>query len=287
MGRKDKKEKKSKKDKQARPKKPTLARRADKHVLYQKSVQEPDADIPLIQKAFRTEFGRTARTLREDFCGTALLACRWVETHRKNHAWGIDLDPDPLDWGREHNLARLEPSQAARVKLIEGDVLDIGHEKVDVTVAFNFSYFLFRQRESLRNYFERAFATLDSEGLLILDVYGGADAQRTCEEQREVDGDFDYVWDQDRFDPIHHHATNFIHFRFRDGSEIKRAFRYDWRLWTLPEIQELLAEAGFFKSTVYWEGTDRKTGEGNDVFSPRETAPDDPAWIAYVVAARR
>jgi len=265
----------------------TLAKRADKYELYEKSVQEPDADIPLIQKAFRTEFGRPARRLREDFCGTALLACRWVTSHRENRAWGIDLDPEPLAWGREHNLAPLEPDQAARVKLIEGDVRDIGHEKVDVTVAFNFSYFLFLDRPALRDYFERAYSSLDGEGLLILDVYGGADAQRTCEESREVDDDFDYVWDQDRFDPINHRATNFIHFLFRDGSEMRKAFRYDWRLWTIPELRELLAEAGFSHSKVYWEGTDRKTGEGNDIFSPRESAPDDPAWITYIVATRR
>ena len=277
---------KSKNNKRKRQKKPTMARSADKHVLYQKSVQEPDADIPLIQKAFRSEFGRPARRLREDFCGTALLACRWAEVHRDNCAWGIDLDPDPLDWGREHNLSRLKPDQASRVKLIEGDVLDIGHEKVDVTVAFNFSYFLFLERKTLVDYFKRALSTLDSEGLLILDCYGGADAQRTCEEPREVNDDFDYVWDQDKFDPIHNHVTNFIHFTFSDGSEMRNAFRYDWRLWSLPEIRELLTEAGFGKTLVYWEGTDRKTGEGNDIYSPRESAPDDPAWIAYVVGVR-
>lgn len=272
--------------KQRQQKKRTMARLADKHDLYQKSVQEPDADIRLIQTAFRSEFGRPARTLREDFCGTALLASRWVQTHRDNRAWGIDLDPEPLDWGREQNLAPLTPDQAARVKLIEGNVLDIGHERVDVTVAFNFSYLVFLERRSLLDYFKRAISTLDSEGVLILDIYGGADAQRTSEEPREVDDDFDYVWDQHRFDPIHHHAINYIHFRFVDGSEMSRAFRYDWRLWTIPEIRELLVEAGFAKTLVYWEGTDRKTGEGNDVFRPRESAPDDPAWISYIVGVR-
>jgi hypothetical protein len=173
------------------------------------------------------------------------------------------------------------------VKLIEGDVLDIGHENVDVTVAFNFSYFLFQERASLLNYLKHAYSTLNPEGVLILDAYGGADSQRTSEETREVDDDFDYVWDQHRFDPIHNGVTNFIHFEFPDGSRIKRAFRYDWRLWSIPEIRELLQEAGFYKSEVYWEGTDRETGEGNDVFSPREQAPDDPAWICYITGYRR
>jgi hypothetical protein len=265
----------------------TLARRANKHDLYQRAVQEPDADIPLIQKVFRSQFSRPARSLREDFCGTALLACRWVEKSSEHRAWGIDLDPDPLEWGRLNNVCKLQPEQAARLKLIEGDVLDIGHESVDVTVAFNFSYFLFQERASLLNYLTRAYSTLNSEGVLILDAYGGADAQRTSEEPREVDDDLDYVWDQHRFDPIHHRVTNFIHFEFPDGSQMKRAFRYDWRLWSIPEIRELLQEAGFYKSEVYWEGTDRDTGEGNDIFSPREQAPDDPAWICYIAGYRR
>jgi hypothetical protein len=283
MGRKRNKKGKAKSKPQSRS---NMAKRADRHDLYQRAVQEPDADIPLIQKVFKSQFARPALTLREDFCGTALLACRWVEINRDHRAWGIDLDPDPLGWGREHNVSKLTAEQAARVKLIEGDVLDIGHEPVDVTVAFNFSYFLFRTRDELRNYFERAFATLHPEGALILDSYGGADAQRTSEEPREVDDDFDYVWDQDKFDPINSHVTNFIHFEFPDGSRMKRAFRYDWRLWTLPEVRELLLEAGFSRTYVYWEGTDRKTGEGNDIYSPRESAPDDPAWIAYIVGVR-
>jgi SAM-dependent methyltransferase len=278
----------SKKSKKRSPKKRAakMAKTADRHDLYQRAVQEPDADIPLIQKIFRNQFARPARTLREDFCGTALLACRWVQRSEEHRAWGIDLDPDPLDWGREHNVGKLKADQASRVKLIEGDVLDIGHETVDVTVAFNFSYFLFADRASLLKYFKCAYATLNSDGVLILDAYGGADAQRTSEETREVDDDFDYVWDQHSFDPIHCKVTNFIHFQFPDGSQIKKAFRYDWRLWSIPEVRELLQEAGFDRTEVYWEGTDRETGDGNDIFSPREQAPDDPAWICYIVGVR-
>jgi hypothetical protein len=284
MSRKQKKNKS--KNKPAR-RKATMARSADKHDLYQRSVQEPDADIPLIQKIFRAQFSRPARALREDFCGTALLACRWVESGNENRAWGIDIDPEPLNWGRKHNVGGLRPDQAARVKLIEGDVRDIGHESVDVTVAFNFSYFLFLEREALLAYFKRAYATLNSEGVLLLDVYGGADAQRTAEEPREVDDDLDYIWDQHKFDPIHNHATNYIHFEFSDGSRMHRVFRYVWRLWSIPELRDLLDEAGFQETEVYWEGTDRKTGDGNDIFSRREQAVDDPAWIAYIAGIRK
>jgi hypothetical protein len=276
-----------KKNKKAKRQKTTLARQADKYELYQRAVQEPDADIPLIQKIFRANFSRPARTLREDFCGTALLACRWVENSADNRAWGIDLDPEPLDWGRRNNVTKLDPDQASRLKLIEGDVRDIGHERVDVTVAFNFSYFLFPERAELLRYLKSAYESLDSEGgLLLLDVYGGADAQRTSEEPREVDDDFDYVWDQYSFNPITHHASNYIHFEFPDGSRMHRAFRYDWRLWSVPELRDLVKEAGFQRSDVYWEGTDRETGDGNDIFTKREKALDDPAWISYIAAVR-
>ena len=262
------------------------ARRADKYDLYQRSVQEPEADLQLVSRIFRSHYAQWPRLLREDFCGTAHMACHWVQRHAENRAWGIDLDPLPLEWGRRHNLARLRADQAARVKLIEGDVRSIGHQKVDITVAFNFSYFVFLTRAELQHYFEKARATLKDRGMLVLDAYGGADAQRTCEEERSLPG-FKYVWDQHVFDPINHAARNYIHFEFPDGSRLRRAFTYDWRLWTLPEIRELLTEAGFAEVETYWEGTDSETGEGNNIFTRRKSAQDDPAWVAYIAGITR
>jgi cyclopropane fatty-acyl-phospholipid synthase-like methyltransferase len=115
----------------------------------------------------------------------------------------------------------------------------------DAVLAMNFSYYLFTTRELLKAYFERARAALKDDGVLFLDAFGGYEAHRELEERTEYD-DFTYVWDQASFDPIHHHMTCLIHFEFPDGSEMKRAFEYYWRLWTLPEIRELLVEAGFF-----------------------------------------
>jgi len=261
------------------------AQQADRFELYEKSVQEPEADVRLIERIFRQRLARPPRRLREDFCGTAFFACEWVKRHPENRAWAIDLDPVPLESGRRRHLSRLTADQAARIKLIEGNVLDVGHDAVDVTAAFNFSYFLFLTRTELRRYFEAARASLLEDGLLMLDAYGGADAQRTSLERRSVDG-FTYVWDQHSFDPISHAVTNYIHFEFRDRSRMRRAFRYDWRLWSIPEIRELLHEAGFRATQVYWEGTDHATGEGNGSFRPCARAPDDPAWICYIAAFR-
>ncbi len=281
MARKRKQQERKKKQRGGKRRR-TMARRADKYDLYERSVQEPEADSPFVARVFRRHYGRPARTLREDFCGTAAFACQWVKDDPENRAIGIDLDPEPLQWGREHNVSKLTAEQASRVKLVQGDVLDVADGDVDVTVAFNFSYMVFQQRAELLRYFRRARSTLGAEGLFFLDVYGGADAQKSLEEERELDG-FSYVWEQARFDPIHHHAVNYIHFEFDDGSRLRRCFKYDWRLWSIPEMRDVLAEAGFSSSEVYWEGTDAKTNEGNGVFIRRERAEDDPAWIAYVV----
>ena len=59
----------------------TLAAKASRYDLYQQSVQEPEADFRLIDRVFRKHYGRPARSFREDFCGTALIACRWAARH--------------------------------------------------------------------------------------------------------------------------------------------------------------------------------------------------------------
>ena len=66
---------------------------------------------------------------------------------------------------------------------------------------------------------------------------------------------------------------------------MEKAFTYEWRLWTLPEIRELLEEAGFGRVTVYWEGTD-EDGEGNGEFEPTTRGDADAGWIAYLVAEK-
>ena len=53
----------------------------------------------------------------------------------------------------------------------------------------------------------------------------------------------------------------------------------------MPEVRELLAEAGFAKSTVYWEGSD-EDGDGNGVFEPEERGEADAGWIAYIIAQK-
>lgn len=264
-------------------KKPKQADLADRHALYQEAVQDVEAEIDFVDETYQELRGRKANLLREDFCGTANTACEWVRRRRGNRAIGVDLDREVLDWGREHNLKALSPAEQKRIELIEGDVLDTSAEPVDVVLAMNFSYFLFRRRDELREYFRSVRKNLKSDGLLIMDCYGGYDAPKELTEPRDC-GKFTYIWDQAEFNPITNGMVCHIHFKFPDKSRLKRAFSYHWRLWSLPEITEILEEAGFSRSDVYWEGTDEETGEGDGIYEPATVGDADPGWICYIVA---
>ncbi len=267
------------------PKK-TLASQADRYVLYQRSVQSPEVESKFFDRVFRSEFGRKPMVLREDFCGTAAVCADWVSTHSERTAYGVDLDPDPLAWGEKHNLGPLSEERRSRVKLIQDDVRTAKCPKAEVLAAQNFSYFLFETRPTMLEYFKTARRNLAREGLMVLDVLGGWEIYEEDREEITEHDDFDYVWDLKRYDPITGHADYEIHFRFPDGSELEKAFLYSWRQWGLPELRELLDDAGFSRTDVYWEGTDRKTGEGNGVYRKRDHGESDPAWVCYLVAVK-
>lgn len=261
------------------------AKKCDRHELYEKSVQEPEAECDLIEQVWKEQRGRECVSIREDFCGTAAVCMEWVKRRRKHTAIGVDLDPEVLGWGRARIPQRLNKEQAERVTLLEDNVLTVETGPVDSVLAMNFSYFLFTTRDELRRYFARAREALVDDGLFLADAYGGSDSFLEIEEERDMDG-FTYVWDQHSYNPITGAATNFIHFRFPDGSQMERAFEYHWRLWTLPEVRELLIEAGFREVVVYWEGTDEETEEGDGEFSISERGEACPGWVAYLVAKK-
>ncbi len=267
---------------------PALAEQADRHELYELSVQCAEAEVDFVSETFETLRDRPARLLREDFCGTANVCCEWVRRHERNRAIGVDLDAEVLSWGRARNLSALGKEQARRISLIQADVLEVKTEAADIISAMNFSYWLFKTRPQLKRYFQAAHRSLKEDGILFLDAYGGYDSFREIEEEREVETDFGkvtYVWEQASFNPINHDLTCHIRFHFEDGSSLAPAFSYHWRLWTLPEIRDLLEECGF-KVTVYWQGWDEE-GEPDGDFYPATEADADAGWVAYITAEKR
>ena len=262
-----------------------IASQADRHYLYQESVQDTEAEIDFVEDTWRNLRDRPAELLREDFCGTGNTACEWVRRDRQHYAIGIDLDSEVLEWGQLNNLEQLDDDQYQRIELLQENVLDAQPEPADIVLAMNFSYYLFLERTDLLAYFQAVHAGLLDDGLFILDAYGGYDAPKVLQEERECDG-FTYIWDQASFNPIDSMMNCHIHFEFPDKSRMDKAFSYHWRLWTLPEIRELLEMAGFSEVTVYWEGTDEESGEGDGVYQPSEVGDADPGWVCYIVAQK-
>ncbi len=50
---------------------PTNEPPRDRHILYERSVQCPEADIRFFDRMYKERNGAPPRVLREDFCGTA------------------------------------------------------------------------------------------------------------------------------------------------------------------------------------------------------------------------
>jgi SAM-dependent methyltransferase len=263
-----------------------LASLADRHDLYQRSVQSPEHEAWFFNRIYRSNYKRSPVLLREDFCGTALVCCEWVKRKKDRRAYGVDIDQPTLDWGQKFNLSRLSDAARDRITLVANDARKVSGPKADIIAAQNFSFQFFKQRDELRKYFRAAYKNLAKDGVLILDMLGGPEVIEEDHEEIKKFRSYEYIWEQKTFDPITHNAKFAIHFRFPDGSEIRNAFRYDWRLWTIPEVRELLGEAGFQRADVYWEDTDSKTGEGNDTYRRRERAASDPAWVCYIVGVK-
>lgn len=263
----------------------TVADTADRHEYYERAVQDVVAEIDFIEETWGRLRNRPLELLREDFCGTANTSCEWVSRDANHRAIGVDLDTDVLEWGRRHRLSRLSAAQRERIRLIQADVTQGTDEAPDAVLAMNFSYYLLMERAQLGAYFRSVFANLIDDGIFFLDAYGGYEAPMVLEEKRDCEG-FTYVWNQRSFNPIDSRMECSISFEFEDGSVMTDAFRYFWRLWTLPELRELLTEAGFERVTVYWEGTDEESGEGDGVYAPAEVGDADPGWVCYLVAEK-
>lgn len=263
---------------------PPLAAAADPLRLYQKSVQAPENDIEFFASTFRALRGREPLSLREDFCGTAYLSTLWALGDPRRTAIGIDLDEATLDWGRRHNLQPAAEALGGRVELIAADVLDGAGPATDVTCAMNFSFCVFKKRQELKRYLDVVYRGLADDGIFFSELYGGTEAIVEFEEERPLDH-FTYVWEQASFNPITNETVCHIHFDFEDGTRLEKAFTYDWRLWSLPEIRDLLEEVGFGSVGFYWEQVDEE-GDGTGEHALTEEEENQETWLVYIVAAK-
>lgn len=262
----------------------------DRHALYEAAVQGVDYDLGFAEKLFRHLRGRPPRSLRDDFCASAALATGFALRDPANVSYGVDVDAAPLAWARRHRLAHLNDA-AGRVHLVEGDVRTARVPRVDLTLAYNFSYWVMKSRADLLAYFRSARRGLADDGLFVVNAFGGSDTMRPLVERRRIAGKhapdglpipaFHYVWEQVSFNPVDHAFRCAIHFEFARGRPLRHAFRYDWRFWTLPEIREVLAEAGFAESRVYVELWDDER-RPDPPSAKRSAFEQQETWLALV-----
>lgn len=262
----------------------TQAAKADRHALYERAVQDPEGDVKFFSRTYRKLRGHDPVSLREDFCGTAVLCLAWAKSSPERTALGVDLSQETMNWGLEHRIVPEGREVASRISLVCADVREVKRPKVDVACALNFSYYCFKKREELLDYLRAVHAGLARDGVFFMDLLGGTEA--LVEGNTDNDhGDFIYRWEQARFDALSHDFLCHIHFLFPDGSKLLQAFTYDWRLWMAPELRDLLLEAGFSKVHFYWERTNAE-GEGTGVFYEPDYVENQEIWWTYLAAER-
>ena len=255
----------------------------DKYLLYEESVQNPESDIEFIEKEYQREYGRLPTSIREDFCGTGMLLAQWVARNKANTGVGIDLSEEPIESGKARHYAALTKDQQSRMSYVLENVLHAETHKAEVVCAFNYSFYIFKERQTLLEYFKAVRAVMKDEGLFFLDCFGGTEAMMEGEEERELDT-HDYFWDCEKFNPITHDCFYSIHFKLKGQKKQKRVFTYDWRFWTMPDICDVLKEAGFSEVFTYWEGDDDDDDGGNGEFERENEAENCLSWISYLVA---
>ena len=255
----------------------------DKYFYYKKAVQAPLEDIDFFKKTYKSIYKKKSPHLfREDFCGTFYIAYHWVKDDPKNKAIAIDKDKNPLNYGKKRHWSQLTTEEQKRLKFLNKDILESNLPKADIISVSNFSYFILKERTLMLRYFKNVRKSLTKKGLFIVDAVGGPACEDITEEENQHE-DFSYYWDQDFFDPISRRARFYIHFKRKGEKKRLKQFSYEWRLWTLPELKEILKEAGFSKVYIYWEESDKK-GEGTGVYKKTKKGELCETWIAYLVS---
>ncbi|MDX2148080.1 MAG: class I SAM-dependent methyltransferase [Planctomycetota bacterium] len=237
------------------------------------------------------------RTLREDFSGTGALAREWTASDPNARAILVDSDPAPLEWAR----ALLTPDQIRRTQLIQADVMTC-QARCDALVASNFPIGYFHERAALLSYLRASRERLRRGGILVCDLYGGPDAwtpgvmkQSLKLGKRRVV----YSWHQQSCDPLSGRVHCAMHFEVgpepnagrnsskRRARTLRNAFTYDWRLWSIPEAQDAMLEAGFRAVDIYDELGGAIDQDGNLHVRPvRAGEPLGSAFVVYLVGRK-
>lgn len=264
--------------------------------LYESCVQNPDLAVKLL----RGIHAASPRILAEDFCGTAALSRAWARAIPGARAIAADIDPAPLERAKA-NIAKgrnaaSRLSVAKRVRILRANVLTsvpLAKLRADVLFVGNFSIGEIHDRATLVRYLARSRNRLLPGGVFVCDIYAGESAFREGTTQREhILSDatrVKYTWEQRSADPFTARVENALHFRVFKGTELvqdlRDAFVYHWRLWSIPELRDAMLEAGFDRVDVYAQLPDAEDSDGNVYASPVEDPAElGPSFIVCVAA---
>lgn len=218
----------------------------DRHELYECCVQSPVDVVRLLVDLH----GRSPLVLREDFSGTAAVSRAWTALSGAHRAEAVDHDADLL----------ARAVSAPRIERIHADVrsAEVREASCDVVFVGNYSIGEIGSRAELVDYLVGSRRRLRGGGVFVCDTYGGESAFRrgTLERRHVGPGGtiLHHVWEQRGIDPLAARVENALHFRVEDDgcivNELRDAFVYRWRLWSVPELVDALAEAGFAGTRV-------------------------------------
>jgi hypothetical protein len=279
--------------------------------LYRWAVQDPETHAEVLRIMYeRVRPGHSAVTLREDFSGTSAESVAWVALNPNRRAVCVDLDGPTVAWAAKRASRILGP-HASRVRMVTGDAMMVKPPEVaeaDIISVLNFSVLYLRERAVLGAYLKHARECLAERGILVMNVFGGAEAVKpgttshwitpaprlAGEASPPPPPPFGYHWEVRSFEAATGRMDCRIHFELAAKGPgmpptfVRDAFRYEWKLWTLGELTQACREAGFARVEVWRHTYDASKGAAGVFLGAVDAAvvAELPSWTAYVVAAR-
>jgi len=262
--------------------------------LYEQAVQHPVAEATLLAKLARSaRRGEPAERFREDFAGTAAIAAAWVRLAPEHQALGVERHGPTHRWSVRRHAELLE-DRPGDLLLVEADVHAVASPKVDLVAALNFSVMELHDHAALVGYLRHARRSLRPGGVVVVDLFGGPGAMRASTQRREVEVDeagpverFGYRWVQHGWEAATGRVRCWIDFDLPGGAERRRAFRYDWRLWSPADVVEAMRAAGLGEATIWSDRYDARAGVSDGRYRPARQVGVREDFLAYVVGRRR
>lgn len=280
----------------------------DRLELYRWAVQDPETHAIVLHTMYqRLRPGGQPAVLREDFAGTSAESVAWVMLQHGRRAIAVDRDGPTLEWAERRAMRLLGPL-ASGITFVQADVRSVGPSSVaaaDIIAVLNYSILYLREPEELLSYLRHALDGLAPDGILVLNLFGGAAAVEPGTTRYRVTPTprlsterpvppFDYFWEVRSYDCASQQLDCRIHFAVPDPAapghtiELRDAFQYDWGLRPVQELVAACALAGFADVQV-WQHTGDASKGADGVFLGRvepESLPVSGKWNAYIVACR-